>query len=562
MEKGASLTLSGVNQNGFGNQNWTLANNGSLTIDVRDGSSSFGALDLGSGATTIKLNAGAYTPNTITGTSLSWNAGTHLVLDATGSDVSWEEDSITLGTFGSLGEGLVDLNPEDVDLLGSAFDRWVVDSIVQEANTVRIIFKDARPNFPSGDKNTEAGVDIVWDPLEDGDMPDPNSDYGKLVEAVREASREGGSATELRNTLTAAAGASIATIGPAMAEDMHRQLKAIRNRAIADNNLLRARSPEPRPQPRVIEDPKGAAVGVSAPEESKDSLSPCNRPTGWQAWINGETSYSKLDSDGSAPGYKLSNWGGTVGAEVPLSNWGTTGLAITAMYGDFKPESNGSNCDKGHLNTTYISAFLGAATGSWTHTLALSAGLADVSLDRTVTHRKGSYRTEGDTDGYSLGALYELGCVIPLNERGSVALQPVVNAELRHAFVNGYTESGSNAGLHVDDISETALTLGAGARLQTGLGGNAFNCPALLEARVLMKADVLDRSGTTRNGIIGTLRSGELESAEQGAIGVEVGVGVTIPLGGAAGSIFVDASLDWRHRRTSLDAAIGYKFQF
>ncbi len=188
--------------------------------------------------------------------------------------------------------------------------------------------------------------------------------------------------------------------------------------------------------------------------------------------------------------------------------------------------------------------------------------MAYVNLNRTVNYGGGSYRTHGSTEGNTLGALYELGYTRLMNERGSVALQPVMNVEYRHVGLKGYTETGSDAGLRVDDIDQDLLTLGMGVRLQCVVSENAFKRDSIFEARVLLKADVGDRSGKARTSIIGTGIGAEVESAEVGAVGVEAGAGLTIPLGSSNGSIFMDASFEYREGWSSLNAAVGYKVAF
>ncbi len=143
-----------------------------------------------------------------------------------------------------------------------------------------------------------------------------------------------------------------------------------------------------------------------------------------------------------------------------------------------------------------------------------------------------------------------------------MALQPVFNVEMRHASVKGYTETGSDAGLKVDDIRQDVVTLGAGARVQALVSENAFNRASIFEARLLAKVDVGDRSGTAVNGIIGCATHAEVESAEVGAVGMEAGVGLSVPLGSQYGSLFLDGSVEWRRGWTSLNASAGYRINF
>ena len=311
-------------------------------------------------------------------------------------------------------------------------------------------------------------------------------------------------------------------------QDMHRQLASVRNRTTSMN----------------AEQPADASAARSV----------------WHAWINGEGGYHKVDADGYLPGYTLNSWGGAVGVALDVGQQTTMGLAVSAMYGDLKADA--ADTATGHLDTTYLSAFMRAGSGPWTHTFVLSGGVANIDMDRTVSYGSGSYRTNGSTDGYAFGALYEVGYTTQLNKEGTVGLQPVFNVELRHAQVKGYTESGSDAALRTDDMQQDVVTFGSGARMQCVLGENAFNRSSVLEARCLLKVDAGDRSGKVNNGIVGSGTMAEVESAKVGAFSIEVGVGLTIPLSGNSGSIFMDASVETRSGWTSANASAGYRINF
>ena len=230
------------------------------------------------------------------------------------------------------------------------------------------------------------------------------------------------------------------------------------------------------------------------------------------------------------------------------------------MYGDLKADA--ADTASGDMDTVYLSGFARTMHGAWTHTFVISGGLADINMNRTVNYGAGSYRTNSSTNGYALGALYELGYTRLMNKSGSVALQPVVNIEARHAHVDGFSESGSDCGLKTDDIDQTVVTLGLGARAQAAVGQNAFNRASIFEARALVKFDFGDRSGAAMNKIIGAATAAEVESAEVGAVGIELGAGITVPLGSQGGSVFLDASLECRHGWTTANATLGYKVTF
>ncbi len=95
------------------------------------------------------------------------------------------------------------------------------------------------------------------------------------------------------------------------------------------------------------------------------------------------------------------------------------------------------------------SLFSGSRNSNWQHKAIMSWGLTDASLERHVSHAHGSYTTTGDTNGYRFDLMYEVGYDIKLSE--SSTLTPIFNAALVHSYLDGYTETGSDAALRVDD---------------------------------------------------------------------------------------------------------------
>ncbi len=325
----------------------------------------------------------------------------------------------------------------------------------------------------------------------------------------------------------AVAGASTATLSSAFAGDMERQLRAIRNRT--------------------------TTMGVDQ-TVMNETLPYFN------AWINAEGDYRKTGSDGYAPGYELSSWGGTVGFDMDLTEQLTAGLAFTAMYGDLT--TDGADLAKGELDTCYVSAFAHVNSGRWVHSFVGSVGRMDASLARTVNYGAGSYRTEGETEGLGIGLMYEVGYTIPMNEDASCRLQPIVNVAWRHIAVDAYDEKGSDAGLSVDEQSYNSVTFGLGARLQAIGGEDVYNRSSLFEMRALLKVDAGDREGEADVAILGNRNSAAVNSAELGAIGAEVGLGLTIPISPESSSLFIDVSAEVRSGSTNANGTVGYRVNF
>ena len=356
---------------------------------------------------------------------------------------------------------------------------------------------------------------------------DPDSAAAAVLDELEQMILAGNTGAADRQ-MAAVSGASATAMGAAFAGDMQRQLMAIRNRT--------------------------TTMGVG------DSVVSHDLPY-FNAWVNAEGNYRTMEQDGTLAGYEINSWGATAGFDADLTPKFTAGLALTAMYGDLTAKA--AEMAEGDLDTYYVTAFARYAPSAWVHTFVASVGIADASLERTVGTGSGAYRTSGDTNGIGIGLMYEVGYTIPVNEEGTTALQPIANITYAHSSLDGYTETGSDMAVRYGDQTMDMLTIGLGLRAQTTVGENVYNRTSLLEGRVLAKFDLGDRSSSASAGLVALGRSaGEVESAEIGAVGLELGAGLTIPVGQDSGSLFLDGSLELRADYTNVNATVGYRVNF
>lgn len=363
----------------------------------------------------------------------------------------------------------------------------------------------------------------------------PGGDLDALMDSLDAAIAAGdaGAADRMAAQLS---GASATVLGMAFASEAQQRLASIRNRLAMMG-----------------------ADELGAPAADPASAAELGGAMAWSAWVNAEGGYRHMRQSGTAPGYSLSSWGGSLGVETSQASW-RGGLAMTVLWGDL--DADACESASGDWTTWYISAFGSYRSGAWSHTLVGSLGLADMSLDRTVGHGAGSYRTSGDTNGTSLGLLYELAYDVRLNESATALLQPLVNVSYVHASVDGYTERGSDAALRVDRQGLESLSMSLGARVQA-LGGEAvMNRSALFEGRVLAKFNAGDRRNTVGVGLANGVGRAAVESAQVGVFGVELGAGVSVPLGEGCGSVFADVSAEFYREYSSVDASVGYRLRF
>ena len=424
------------------------------------------------------------------------------------------------GMTGSEGELTINISAQDKARMDKYFTNVHFDkdagAVVADRNTSYFSDKSGKQvsaNGAVGLKMADAAL-VALNPQVKAD-----SDLGAVLSMIEKATPE--KADELGASL---AGASTAVLGMAAMGDVERQLKAIRNRT--------------------------TTMGVD------QSVTNDDMPY-FNAWINAEGDRSELSENGTESGYTLNSWGGTVGFDVDFCPTLTAGMALTAMYGDL--DTTGADTATGSMDSYYVSVFARYAPSAWTHTFVATVGTSDISLDRTVA----GTQVSGETTGMSFGMMYEVGHVVALDEDGTACLQPVFNVTWRHSTVDGYTENGSDMALEVGEQTMDTVTFGLGARLQAVVGESMYNRTSILEARVLAKLDAGDRCGSSDVALASLPDAkGSVDSAEMGAFGLELGAGLTIPVGQDGGSLFMDASVELRSDYTNVNGTVGYRINF
>ncbi len=537
VEKGAAQSFG----SGFrGGEGWKLTNNGSMQMDfVRpDGSNAqvtLNALTLGAGSSTgLRINTDAPAERMLTLGSISAGEGAELYLSTVGTedivrgDVSYTIGSVSGGqAAGTIASVLTDTSDVAFMLLDAERSTLSVD---ENGNLVLNLAASSVNKLESlaDNPNSAAGAGLLWNAAYAGNAL-PGTDIRDLLETLY----TGGAGGDANRILAAASGASAAVLSSAFASDLERQLRAIRNRTTGMVG-------------RPCTPCKGQA-GADGPR--------------FNAWINGEGDHRKMKADGFLPGYSLTSWGGTLGVDMSCSDRLVGGLALSALYGDLKARS--ADHAEGDFDRYYLSAFARLKSNRWQHTLLGSVGKLDADLNRTVSYGTGSYRTHGSTDGWGYGLMYEIGYSIPMDEDSNFTLQPVANVSWRYVDVDGFREHGSDAALRVDGQDYNVVTFGAGFRAQAEVGERFFNRRALFEGRALVKVDAGDREGEAMVAMLGgggyheKVRSAKLE-----AVGVELGAGITFPLGDEGGAFFIDGSAELRNSYSNLNGTVGYRVSF
>lgn len=532
--KGASQTLDRAS----GSSVWSVENDGNLTINLTNPNASAGTgtnkvltldtLTLRNGSsTTLVINTdapGAY----MNLQELVVENGAIVQLESTGIDEIDFGGSITLAQAVN---GVTLGDDVTVELDDSAAFKKVREAVLTTDGKVLTLetayHTDNQYAQMATTGNAMAGATLLWS-VNTGSLGSDSS--LKIVdEVVHSLYNQGTSAAAAQadEIMAAVAGSSTAILGSALASDVERQLRAIRNRT--------------------------TSMGVGQCEVNE------GMPY-FNAWINAEGDHHELDADGTNAGYTRDSWGGTVGFDADLNPYVTVGMAVTAMYGDI--DSDAADKAEGDFDSQYVSLFARYARNAWTHTFVMTVGKADMTLNRTVNYGSGQYETEGETEGTAFGFMYEVGRVYALTEDGGVCLQPMFNVNLRHSTIDSYTETGCDAALAVGEQSFTTVTFGVGARVQAVIGTSIYNRASIFEARVLAKLDAGDRESEADVRLLQGGDTSSVKSAELGAFGAEVGMGITIPMGADAGSIFIDGSAELRSGYTNINGTVGYRVNF
>ena len=278
-------------------------------------------------------------------------------------------------------------------------------------------------------------------------------------------------------------------------------------------------------------------------------------------WIQGIGSYDKLDQKGHDSGYSLSSWGGAVGVDVDLSERTTVGIAFTSMFGDL--DAHAIDRGKGDLDAYYLSLFARYRKGAWNHSLLATGGWNDGKLRRTVDYQDDIYTAHSSSNGYGIGAMYELTYDYVLNEDASSILQPLLNVSFSHTSMDGFDETGADlAGLRAGKQDMSVATIALGGRWLCSMGQNLFGRSANSELRINVAQDLGDDRSKVDVGFLGNANyTQRVQGAKIGKTALQLGAGFQLPVGERS-SFFVDANADFRSGASSASGSVGYRYNF
>lgn len=519
--------------------NWALNNTGRLNIRMggtvddpkANTALTLSSLTLGDGSSThLTFNTDYAGPIINVTGNISISQGADITLSSTG------RNELTLGPDGIYtlmkADGTIDFGGGDkigilLDPSSSAFKKFENNAyLTMDGGNIILVATASRDNKYAriaDTANSMAGAQLLWNLP--GDL-DADSVLRKVDDAV--SALTASDPSEAKRVMAAVAGSTVNALGSAQKDALRDQMGWIRNRT--------------------------TLMGVNPDYVNADMPY-------FHMWMEGTGSYAKLDTKGDESGYQLTTWGGTVGMDVDISDHFTMGAAFTANYGDLT--ASAAETADGHLDSYYANLFGRYQSKRWAHTLILTGGWNDAKLNRTVNYGAGSYTTQGDTNGWGFGGMYELTYDVYLNESKSSVFQPLLNASIIKTSMDGYTETGAgNAGLNVGKQDWTTGTLALGGRWMGLVGSNIFGREALAEFRVNVAQDMGDHRGKTGVGFLANpAYTQTVRGAKIGMTALQIGAGLNVPVG-TQSTIFINGNADVRDGASSVNGSIGYRYNF
>lgn len=441
----------------------------------------------------------------------------------------YSEGETPLGTgvyvLGTLGELSAPLDYAPI-LQGVPFSQ--VDPtrsfLAQDAGYLSL-FMVARGSNPlaevAASHNAKAGAELLWNSAA---VPggDAEAAYREAIQLLLHGDTAGAN-----SLMAAVAGSSYSATGSAFMSNLQQRVYSIRNRT---TNM---------------------------------GLSPCyvydDIPL-WNAWVNADGEYSSLQADGTAAGYTLSSWGGTLGVDFAFDDAWCGGFAFTALYGDF--DAKAPDALSGDFDTYTLALFAKYDKRAWSHTFIAAGSWLATSLSRRVQMPSHAYSTTANPHGVGLGLMYEIACKIPLGEQQTSFVQPFAHVVYTHNAVRGFSEHGADAALTVGDQALNSLVFGLGLRAQTPIGESEDERLGTLQAHALLKIHALDRRSEADVAFTAGGAAASVESARASLLGAEIGAGLSIPVGVGSGVLYLDAAAEFRADAVDVYGTVGYRFRF
>ena len=399
--------------------------------------------------------------------------------------------------------------------------------------------------------NSRAGANLLWAAQQSGVL---QTDANVLDVALSLNNLLQTNPGKAQRVMAAIAGSTTTALGAAQRDALKEQLTRVRWHAAQVDMALPTTTKESADAARVVTAKSGL------PAEAAETASPA-QPAWVHTWVEGTYSHAKLNTRGDESGYRLNSWGGSFGVDMDLDRDLRVGVAITALYGDV--DARAMDTAKGDLDSYYLSLYSRYRSGMWGHTALVSGGLNQAKLNRTVDYASGSYSTRGKTEGYGLGAMYELTYDFVMDDSRTALLQPLFNVSVVTTRMGSYSEQGAGGtGLHVGDQKQTTTTMALGARWLQACGAEMLGRMATFELRANVAQDLGDHRGEADVALLANPGyTANVVGAKVGRTALQAGISLAVPVSDDT-RLHLNANADLRENMTSWNASVGVSIRF
>jgi len=219
----------------------------------------------------------------------------------------------------------------------------------------------------------------------------------------------------------------------------------------------------------------------------KQAVAPVlRRDNRWGFFATGTGEFGDVETTAAAPGWEFTTGGVTLGADYRFGERAILGMTLGYANTDTDLSGGGNlNADSGKASL-YGSLFGGGFY------LNAAAGGGYTSYD-TKRNTFGGY-ARGDTDGADFNALLGGGYDAHI---GAFTIGPVASVQYAYVSIEGFTEHGSLAPMHIDSQSQDSLKTTVG--LRASYGWNLGNVVITPELRAQWLHEYLDSTATVES---------------------------------------------------------------
>jgi outer membrane autotransporter protein len=182
--------------------------------------------------------------------------------------------------------------------------------------------------------------------------------------------------------------------------------------------------------------------------------------SGTTVWAQAFGGWTDLDGDGNASSVSETIGGVVTGADVRIDNW-LVGAALGYSQSNADVDAVASSSE---ANSLLLALYAGTSSGPWNLRHGGSYAFSQIDADRTIAYPGYTDRANADYDAGTAQVFAEVGYGFMLR---LVALEPYAGLARVNFHTDGFTESGSDAGLTTSSASSSVGYSSLGLRAAT-----------------------------------------------------------------------------------------------